>query len=571
MTIPEVRRHADLPPLSWLLALAPGRSTLHCGESVEVVPEDHGVTFYEGAWDGDAAALGFFEAANFFGSGALIRGSQARFATSTHTLDALFVLSRGSERIVSNSLAFLIRFAGLDPGTMTAMPSKVMTVLKGLRACEQVIHDDGQARIDRLTYCNFELGDDGIVRSEKSEPPRFGRFEDYDAYLVDVLSKVKANGESDRRRTRYTLLATCSSGYDSVASAALAARLGCREAITLRSARYGLEDSGAAAAASLGLSCVELDRPEVSSPEGAFLDAEFLASFCPGDCSYQVYDGLVRRRLLLTGHHGDMTWAMHREPDAPFRRHGGGSGMGLHELRLRADCIVVPVPYIGEIRQRELHGISNSEAMRPWSVGGHYDRPIPRRIAEEAGVPRASFGGRKAVASLAFWEWRFADSTLEAADRFTRARTNRAFWIAERTHRGLAALLRAGVEANRGPKPAARPASRPARFAARVRRALLKRLSRRYKPVFADRLYRDYLTLWSIEHVGMRYDVGAAPPGRSPNAGPAAIRDERNPESRIREPSDPVAGSSRNDLAYVEQSEPGVDSTPVPEKRSRGG
>jgi hypothetical protein len=30
--------------------------------------------------------------------------------------------------------------------------------------------------------------------------------------------------------------------------------------------------------------------------------------------------------------------------------------------------------------------------MRPWSVGGDYDRPIPRRIAEEAGVPRQWFG-----------------------------------------------------------------------------------------------------------------------------------------------------------------------------------
>ena len=33
--------------------------------------------------------------------------------------------------------------------------------------------------------------------------------------------------------------------------------------------------------------------------------------------------------------------------------------------------------------------------MRPWSVGGGYDRPIPRRIAEEAGVPRQHFGQRK--------------------------------------------------------------------------------------------------------------------------------------------------------------------------------
>ena len=30
--------------------------------------------------------------------------------------------------------------------------------------------------------------------------------------------------------------------------------------------------------------------------------------------------------------------------------------------------------------------------MKPWSVAKSYDRPIARRIAEEAGVPRHLFG-----------------------------------------------------------------------------------------------------------------------------------------------------------------------------------
>ena len=35
--------------------------------------------------------------------------------------------------------------------------------------------------------------------------------------------------------------------------------------------------------------------------------------------------------------------------------------------------------------------------MAPWRLGNDYDRPIPRRIAESAGVPRAAFGQRKQV------------------------------------------------------------------------------------------------------------------------------------------------------------------------------
>ena len=33
--------------------------------------------------------------------------------------------------------------------------------------------------------------------------------------------------------------------------------------------------------------------------------------------------------------------------------------------------------------------------MAPWRRGGTYDRPIPRRILEEAGIPPRLFGGRK--------------------------------------------------------------------------------------------------------------------------------------------------------------------------------
>jgi hypothetical protein len=42
--------------------------------------------------------------------------------------------------------------------------------------------------------------------------------------------------------------------------------------------------------------------------------------------------------------------------------------------------------------------------MRPWSSGKDYDKPIARRLAEEAGVPRDAFGQikRKTVLSTPF-------------------------------------------------------------------------------------------------------------------------------------------------------------------------
>lgn len=47
-----------------------------------------------------------------------------------------------------------------------------------------------------------------------------------------------------------------------------------------------------------------------------------------------------------------------------------------------------------------LSKIAKSEAMRPWRLNTEYDRPIPRRIAEEAGVPRELFGQKKQAAAM---------------------------------------------------------------------------------------------------------------------------------------------------------------------------
>ena len=51
--------------------------------------------------------------------------------------------------------------------------------------------------------------------------------------------------------------------------------------------------------------------------------------------------------------------------------------------------------------------------MRPWCVGGAYDRPIPRRIVESAGVERAAFGQTKRA--VAVWYGREAPEDIMQA------------------------------------------------------------------------------------------------------------------------------------------------------------
>lgn len=49
-----------------------------------------------------------------------------------------------------------------------------------------------------------------------------------------------------------------------------------------------------------------------------------------------------------------------------------------------------------------IYKINNSQEMEKYSIGGQYDRPIPRRIAEESGVPRDSFGIKKSGAGFTY-------------------------------------------------------------------------------------------------------------------------------------------------------------------------
>ena len=80
--------------------------------------------------------------------------------------------------------------------------------------------------------------------------------------------------------------------------------------------------------------------------------------------------------------------------DSAIRRGDlGGHGMG--ELRLALGFVQLPLPFMGARQKADIVRITESSEMDPWRLGNAYDRPIPRRIAEEAGVPRHLFGQSK--------------------------------------------------------------------------------------------------------------------------------------------------------------------------------
>ena len=77
--------------------------------------------------------------------------------------------------------------------------------------------------------------------------------------------------------------------------------------------------------------------------------------------------------------------------DSAMRRSDLG-GHGFSEFRLVVGFIQLPFPYLGARQMQDILEITESSEMDPWRLGNGYDRPISRRIAEEAGVPRQLFG-----------------------------------------------------------------------------------------------------------------------------------------------------------------------------------
>jgi hypothetical protein len=395
--------------MAWCVRVRGGNDVeLLCGVSVEV--RDDG--FFEGVWAGRAEAFDFTSAADVFGSGGRITGDDLIIVTPSHTLERVQFIQRRDETLISNSLVFLLTTAGaeLDPHHAAYASDFTDITHYGIDAFDTVIPlrfsgssenaAEGRSQAHLIYLKNICLRRDGRISFvEKPATPPFETFDQYVALLADVLQKTVNNAASPYRKTRYSPLATVSTGYDSPAVAALARRAGCENAVTFTHARADgrsevEDDSGKPIADVLRYQLKEFDR-EAYREVNSFPEAEFLATGMSGeDVNMLVLETDLRRSVFFTGFHGGRVWNMHSHPDELLRSNDM-SGASINEFRLRVDFAHVPAPFIGARRHPKIVEIANSEAMKRWSIGTDYDRPIARRIAEDAGVPRAAFGQEK--------------------------------------------------------------------------------------------------------------------------------------------------------------------------------
>jgi hypothetical protein len=167
-------------------------------------------------------------------------------------------------------------------------------------------------------------------------------------------------------------------------------------------------DSGAEIARALDLTCRTVRRTARDYP---YEEALWAAAARAGTLNWSLFPYPEPLCLLFTGSYGDKVWnRSHRQWPDPFAGTTLSHG-GIGEFRLLQGVFHCPVPFWGMRRYRELQNISFTTEMEPWTLHNDYDRPIPRRIAEEAGVPRRAFGVRKKNTSLeAAFLWPYSPS-----------------------------------------------------------------------------------------------------------------------------------------------------------------
>jgi hypothetical protein len=395
------RQVPDWPRLAWVAMVRRRLETVRVfhGRCVETSP----TSCVEAVWPGNFHEAAFDLSDTVIGTGIRVRQDSIHFVSSSDTLNRLYYFGDDERTLfVANSLPALLAVANLDLVSDFDYGRAMLSIRNGLVThAREISSSKGNVRL--LYFHNLIVTESGAtIVAKRAAVPEMDDFATYRDYLFDMAQRVGENSRAPERRHRITPLATVSKGYDSPVSAILARAAGTQAAVTTATARrfagnlLNIDDSGTEVAAQLGLSCKVYKRTQRDYP---YEDAVWASIANVGDLNLTTFDYPQPLCLLFTGFNGGSLWDRDLQPTEPLRRKDT-SGARFSEARLELGVFNCAPAFWASEKADQIRALGRRSEMLPWTLGNDYDRPIPRRFAEEAGVRRGSFATKKMAASF---------------------------------------------------------------------------------------------------------------------------------------------------------------------------
>ena len=408
-----VTKFDNLPNLSWIGIQSQDGWVFKIGSGVELTS----FGLYEGIWSGDYENTSPIQSETAFGSGVILnhkRDDTLCFLVPKNPYEQVWVLQNSDTTYVSNSLAFVLEEAHIDPKSKLAIHLNDRLVLDtfengrlGVDKCKVLCAEIEQWKLFRFVYFDFTINTHGILRRLWSKPLKLPtHYYKYKKFLQTVLDLLQVNATDENRTCKLTPIVAISSGYDSTGVASIIRLMPDLLAVTMDVRVLGVDDSGSGIASLLGIPVTTY--PHVISRDisnlrfdftGKLQDdvLEFVGTAGIGDdIAFLAFEDSLKNGVLHSGNYGDSIYSLEKnlKPGLSLKIPFGKS---LGEFRLRVGFSHVPVPTIGARFNYPVKKLSRSRRMRSWSIGGIYDRPIPRRMGEDEGLPREVFGISKAA------------------------------------------------------------------------------------------------------------------------------------------------------------------------------
>ncbi|MDP2275501.1 MAG: hypothetical protein Q8K32_32435 [Archangium sp.] len=420
----SVRRDESLPKLAWYAVVdrRAGTCEVECGRFVEIDPSATPQWVAAGMWDGDFAKGDFHKSEHVYGSGLRVDGDDVVVVPAHSTVDRCVYARDGHVWHVSNSLVVLLGRMGarLDEEVDHRRwgESMCLGVFNYLRQFS-VVHPRLSV-MHQLIFEALHIGPDGTASFRfHDKPHEFRDFTDYRGQLNGALTSLWKNATDSRRARPMRAVGSASRGYDSGTVLAMVQPIVATPMISWTAQKSNTrvpelvqklmktnlsDDDGSEVAARLGATprYLNLDFSKISAEMEAWCWAT--AQISPELAFHALLteaDSHDVPTIFFAGHAGDGVWELGLSEIMQTGQiiRGAQSGYALIEARARYGVVECSAPYLFSRSVGAIHRVSGLPEMSHWQLKNGYDRPICRRILEEAGVRREAFGwGKKAVA-----------------------------------------------------------------------------------------------------------------------------------------------------------------------------